>query len=64
MKAMPVLYFRKEECCGCSACFSICPNGAINMVEDEEGFFYPEIEESKCVRCDLCVKVCPIKTKQ
>lgn len=27
----------------------------------EEGFEYPQIDESKCVRCHQCIKVCPIK---
>ena len=58
---LPVLYERKEECCGCTACYAICPNDAISMVEDEEGFEYPQIDESKCVRCCQCIKVCPIK---
>ena len=31
------------------------------ILEDEEGFEYPQIEESKCVRCYQCIKVCPIK---
>ena len=31
------------------------------MVEDEEGFEYPQVDESKCVRCYQCIKVCPIK---
>ena len=31
------------------------------MVEDEEGFEYPQIDETRCVRCRQCVKVCPIK---
>lgn len=38
MKEVPVLYKRKEECCGCTACYAICPKEAISMVEDEEGF--------------------------
>lgn len=58
---LPVLYERKEECCGCTACYAICHNDAISMVEDEEGFEYPQIDESKCVRCCQCIKVCPIK---
>ena len=60
MKEAPVLYKRKEECCGCTACYAICPKEAISMVEDEEGFEYPQIDESKCVRCYQCIKVCPI----
>ena len=54
-------YIEKEECCGCTACYAICPKEAISMVEDEEGFEYPQIDESKCVRCCRCIKVCPIK---
>ncbi len=61
MKEFPVLYKRKEECCGCTACYACCPQGAIFMVEDEEGFEYPEIDENKCVRCYKCLKVCPFK---
>ncbi|PWM54338.1 MAG: hypothetical protein DBX60_01080 [Bacillota bacterium] len=26
-----------------------------------QGFEYPQINESKCVRCYQCIKVCPIK---
>lgn len=58
---IPVLYQRKEECCGCTACYAICPKDAIDMVADEEGFEYPQIDESKCVRCYQCIRVCPIK---
>lgn len=62
-KAIPILYNRKEECCGCTACYAICPQGAILMVEDEEGFEYPAINERKCIRCYQCIKVCPFKIK-
>ena len=60
-KPIPVLYERKEDCCGCTACYAICPKSAIKMVEDEEGFEYPQIDEKICVRCRMCLKVCPIK---
>ena len=55
MKPIPVLYKRKEECCGCTACYAICPKEAISMVEDDEGFEYPQIDESKCVCCYQCM---------
>lgn len=45
-------------CCACTACASICPKGAITMVPDENGFVYPVVDESKCVRCGLCEQVC------
>lgn len=61
LKPLPVLYTRNEECCGCTACFAICPCSAINMVEDKEGFDYPQVNSNKCIRCYICLKVCPIK---
>lgn len=36
----------------------ICPVGAISMVEDYEGFLYPEIDKDKCVKCNKCKKIC------
>lgn len=57
----PVLYENKEDCCGCTACYSICPQKAISMVEDEEGFLYPQIDSQKCIGCKMCVKVCVFK---
>lgn len=50
----------KTQCCGCSACESICPQKCISMVEDKEGFLYPKIDMKKCVGCNLCEKVCPV----
>lgn len=48
----------KEKCCGCSACYSICPVNAVTMLSDEEGFEYPDIDSEKCTDCGLCKKVC------
>lgn len=61
MKELPILYTCKEDCCGCTACYAICPKSAITMDEDEEGFLYPTVHDDKCVRCYMCLKVCPIK---
>lgn len=58
---IPRLYQRKEDCCGCTACLAICSKDAITMETDEEGFDYPKIDSEKCVRCYMCIKVCPIK---
>lgn len=50
----------KHNCCGCSACVSICGRSAIELKEDQEGFLYPSINEEDCVDCGLCDRVCPI----
>ena len=50
----------KEECTGCSACYSICPKNAIEMKKNLEGFYYPIINNSNCISCGLCLKVCPV----
>ncbi len=57
----PVLYKNKNECCGCSACYAICPVEAITMEPDEEGFLYPVIDPLKCISCHQCVGVCVFK---
>ena len=35
----------KSNCCGCHACFNICPADAIEMKEDIKGFKYPVIKD-------------------
>lgn len=50
----------KKKCCGCGACFNICPKNAIKMISDKEGFLYPKVDTEKCIKCGLCKKVCPI----
>jgi len=47
-------------CCGCSACKQICPQKCIDMKQDNEGFFYPDIDEKNCIYCRKCIEVCPI----
>lgn len=53
----------KQDCCGCSACEQICPVKAIEMKIDNEGFYYPEVNESVCVYCGKCKKICPVLNK-
>jgi coenzyme F420-reducing hydrogenase beta subunit len=59
---MKSVYEAKENCCGCSACFNVCPVGAITMQPDEEGFLYPVINQSECTDCNKCAEVCPIRS--
>ncbi len=48
-----------DDCCGCEACRQICPVKCIDMIEDEEGFFYPKVIR-ECVKCGMCLNVCPV----
>lgn len=48
-----------ENCTGCFACYNSCPYNAIEMVENEEGFYYPDINNN-CTRCGVCQKFCPV----
>ena len=61
-KELPVLFKEKEECCCCSACYAACPKNAISMVADKDGFEYPQVDAEKCIRCYLCLRVCPFKS--
>lgn len=49
-----------EICSGCTACYAVCPRRAIAMVPDMEGFSYPRIDDSCCVNCGVCARVCPV----
>lgn len=48
----------KRDCCGCTACASVCAHNAIRMKADVMGFMYPVVDPDLCVDCGLCDKVC------
>lgn len=54
-----ILYKDKDFCTGCTACENVCPRNSITMIEDEEGFCYPVIDDKSCNDCGLCKKTCP-----
>ncbi|MBR3311407.1 MAG: Coenzyme F420 hydrogenase/dehydrogenase, beta subunit C-terminal domain [Solobacterium sp.] len=58
---MAIKISEKEKCCGCTACYSICPLKCISMKPDEEGFLYPVVDSEKCIGCGMCEKVCPVQ---
>lgn len=53
----------KKDCSGCYACYSICPNKCLSMSQDDEGFWYPEIDKPNCSDCKHCEEICPILKK-
>lgn len=57
---MVELFSEKKQCCGCMACADICPNRAIAVKADPEGFRYPEIKRELCINCGRCKTVCPL----
>lgn len=51
-----------ENCTGCYACVNICPHGCIEMEDNFEGFWYPQINFDTCIDCGLCEKACSLIT--
>ena len=58
-----VKIINSSQCYGCYACSNICPKGCISMAEDKDGFAIPKIKEEDCIKCGLCVQVCPAEKK-
>ena len=48
----------KNECTACGACMSICPKKCIDFITDEEGFYFPSVDNDKCIKCGKCESVC------
>lgn len=50
----------KKHCTGCGACVDICPVDAIHTELSYDGFFYPQIDSSVCIKCNRCEMACPL----
>ena len=51
------------HCTGCMACVDSCASKAISCSINSEGHYSYKIDESRCVLCRKCEKVCPIVSK-
>jgi coenzyme F420-reducing hydrogenase beta subunit len=51
---------KEKDCCGCAACVDLCPKKAISLKENENGYFFPFVNEDQCINCKLCEKNCHI----
>ncbi|MDR3249536.1 MAG: 4Fe-4S binding protein [Mycoplasmataceae bacterium] len=45
-----------KSCIGCGACISVCPKGAIRLVNGKS-----MIDLKKCIGCGACTNVCPVE---
>lgn len=53
-----------ESCTGCGACVSVCPKDCLQLLPNNEGFYYPSYNETNCIGCKLCEKVCHVVNPQ
>ncbi|MBN2532899.1 MAG: 4Fe-4S binding protein [Spirochaetales bacterium] len=44
----------KEKCTGCGKCTSVCPQGAISLVNK-----IAVIDYNNCIECGICSRTCP-----
>lgn len=58
---MQHIIYDENNCTGCGACVAVCPVNAIEYMQDERGFYYPQIKENICIECGKCKKSCQLQ---
>lgn len=48
----------RYSCTSCQMCAAVCPQNAITISLDKDGFYRPIVEPSLCVDCSICTKIC------
>ena len=49
----------KPGCYGCGVCVDVCPTECITLLDDQEGFPYPSVDQAVCIECRKCINTCP-----
>lgn len=53
-----------HNCFGCGVCVITCPKKIIELNQNKDGFYTPDIiDKSKCINCGLCKDVCSFSHK-
>lgn len=47
-----------DHCFGCGVCALACPKKTISMHLNADGFYSPEVDETNCIECGICLDVC------
>lgn len=50
----------EKFCTGCGACVQKCNKGALNLVQNNQGYYVAQFTEGNCINCNICENVCPI----
>ncbi|MFC1870239.1 FAD-dependent oxidoreductase, partial [Chloroflexota bacterium] len=54
-----VVAIDRQRCRGCGTCVSVCPFGAISLIERNPGVFLAQLSEGLCRGCGICGAHCP-----
>ena len=54
----------EKECTGCLSCVAVCPKDAVSTTYSDFGYRIPVVDNSKCVNCGLCARVCRVALTQ
>ncbi|MCR4900452.1 MAG: Coenzyme F420 hydrogenase/dehydrogenase, beta subunit C-terminal domain [Treponema sp.] len=60
---MIIILEDNKLCCGCEVCYNVCPQKAIILKEDINGFVVPQINQLKCIDCKICKDACPVQKR-